>query len=149
MEELLMHTYTKIIAIPLFAFSASVFAQSSAAPPTTAAPADKAAGNNLTGPQDTSPNAAANPANPPASASPQQKASGNNLVTQQQAGNAMSSSHSDMSSRPDFDQLDGKKTGYLTQKDAAGNQWFKANFSKCDIDHDGHVTRDEYVKCSQ
>lgn len=137
-----MHTYTKIIAIPLFAISASVFAQSSAAPPATAAPADKAAGNNLTGPQDTSPNAAANPANPPASASPQQKASGNNLVTQQQAGNAMSS-------RPDFDQLDGKKTGYLTQKDAASNQWFKANFSKCDIDHDGHVTRDEYVKCSQ
>jgi hypothetical protein len=141
MEEIMNAIHTRILAVPLLAISACCFAQT-AAPPSTASPTDKAAGNNLTGPQEPSPNAAANPANPPASASPQQKAAGNNLVTQQQPGNSMPA-------RPAFDTLDAKKIGYLTQQDAAGNQWFKANFSKCDADHDSRVTRDEFVKCSQ
>ncbi len=133
---------TSLLAVPLLAMSAFCVAQSAATPPASASPTDKAAGNNLTGPQDPSPNAAANPANPPASASEQQKATGNNLVTQQQPSSAMAA-------RPTFASLDTKKAGYLTEQDAAGNQWFKANFSKCDLNHDNKVTSDEFASCSK
>jgi hypothetical protein len=50
-------------------------------------------------------------------------------------------------SRPDFNTLDTKKRGSLTAADVRSNTWLSKNFSKCDTDHDGTLTRSEYEAC--
>src|SRR6478609_8558617 len=49
---------------------------------------------------------------------------------------------------PDFATLDHKGVGYVTMKDAAGNDWLSRNFNTCDTDKDGQVTRAEYSACT-
>ena len=49
---------------------------------------------------------------------------------------------------PDFGTLDHKGVGYLTTKDAAGNDWLSRNFKTCDSDNNGQVTRAEYSACT-
>jgi len=49
---------------------------------------------------------------------------------------------------PDFATLDHKGVGYLTMKDAAGNDWLSRNFKTCDSDNNGQVTRAEYSACT-
>jgi len=49
---------------------------------------------------------------------------------------------------PDFATLDHKGVGYLTTKDAAGNDWLSRNFKGCDADHNGQLTRAEYSACT-
>jgi Ca2+-binding EF-hand superfamily protein len=50
-------------------------------------------------------------------------------------------------SRPDFDTLDTKKKGTLTADDVKGNKWLAKNFTLCDMDHDGTLSREEYAAC--
>jgi hypothetical protein len=50
-------------------------------------------------------------------------------------------------SRPDFDTLDTKKKGTLTADDVKGNKWLAKNFTRCDMDHDGTLSREEYAAC--
>ena len=49
---------------------------------------------------------------------------------------------------PDFATLDHKGVGYLTMKDAAGNDWLSQNFTTCDTDKNGQVSRAEYAACT-
>lgn len=47
-----------------------------------------------------------------------------------------------------FDQLDLKKTGYLTMDDAKNDAWLSRNFRQCDTDKNHQVSRAEYVACT-
>jgi hypothetical protein len=50
-------------------------------------------------------------------------------------------------SRPDFSTLDTKNKGSLTAADVRNNAWLSKNFSRCDTDHDGSLSRAEYEAC--
>jgi Ca2+-binding EF-hand superfamily protein len=51
------------------------------------------------------------------------------------------------STRPDFKSLDTSNNGYLTTKDVKSNKWLSKNFARCDTDHDGQLSRQEYANC--
>jgi hypothetical protein len=99
---------------------------------------DTTKGNDLVG----------NPQPPPANplSSPQtigqDKSTGNNLVGPND-GQAKSTSKM----HPDFDSLDTGKKGYLTAHNVKSHRWLSKNFKKCNLSHDGHLTRDEYTNC--
>jgi|HubBroStandDraft_6_1064221.scaffolds.fasta_scaffold804470_2 hypothetical protein len=48
---------------------------------------------------------------------------------------------------PDFLTLDINNHGYLTADDVKHNKWLSSNFARCDVDHDGHLTQQEYANC--
>jgi hypothetical protein len=50
---------------------------------------------------------------------------------------------------PDFSTLDKNGAGFVTQTDIATNPWMSKNFSMCDADHNGQVTRAEYSTCTK
>lgn len=50
--------------------------------------------------------------------------------------------------RQDFDRLDSRKRGYLTQDDVKSDNWLTRNFSRCNTSHTGHLTWDEFSGCS-
>ena len=99
---------------------------------------DTTKGNEVTG----------NPQPPPANAlsSPQtvgqDKSTGNNLVGPN-TGQALAST----AAHPDFDRLDTGKKGYLTKHNVKGHKWLSKNFAKCDADHDGQLSPDEFANC--
>jgi hypothetical protein len=70
------------------------------------------------------------------------KADGNDLVSPNKSGMQQA-----MATRPAFDTLDTKKHGSLTADDVKGNKWLSTNFAKCDTDHDGQLSRQEYANC--
>jgi hypothetical protein len=49
---------------------------------------------------------------------------------------------------PGFDKLDTKKSGTISMSDAKSNPWLSKNFTKCDSNSDGKVSREEYIACS-
>ena len=116
-----------------FAVGALLFASALASAQST----DTPKGNDVTG----------NPQPPPAKAlsSPQtvgqDKSSGNNLVGAN-TGQATAV-------HPDFATLDVKQRGYLTKHDVKTHKWLTKNFAKCDGDHDGHLSQDEYAGCNK
>jgi hypothetical protein len=121
-------------------------AQSAATPPSDrsdAAPlsnhVDTAMGNNLVR------TTAADDVSTPAS-SGQDKSTGNDLVSPK--GDADRSGVKQASAaRPDFNTLDTKKKGALTSDDVKSNKWLRKNFARCDSDHDGTMSREEYIAC--
>jgi hypothetical protein len=101
--------------------------------------ADTTKGNNLVG---TTP--ADQMSTPPSTG--QNKATGNDLVSPK--GDASQGSAKQVAaSHPDFNTLDTKKKGTLTTDDIKGNKWLKTNFARCDSDHDGSLSREEYAAC--
>ena len=76
----------------------------------------------------------------------QDKATGNDLVSPKGDAN-QSSVRQAAASRPDFNTLDTKKKGALTTDDIKGNKWLRTNFARCDSDHDGTLSREEYAAC--
>jgi hypothetical protein len=50
---------------------------------------------------------------------------------------------------PDFATIDRNGTGYVTQQDAAMSPWLQKNFTSCDADRNGQVSRAEYMTCSK
>ena len=83
---------------------------------------------------------------------------GNDLVDSSQANppNMRHDPRSDGENKADgndmvsgFNTLDTKKNGYLTADDVKGNKWLSKNFAKCDTDHDGQLSREEYANCHQ
>ncbi len=48
---------------------------------------------------------------------------------------------------PGFDTLDTQKMGALTPADVRSNRWLRGQFLRCDTDHDGTLSRDEYNNC--
>ncbi len=73
------------------------------------------------------------------------KSSGNDMVTAQDDANHRSMRQA--SSRPDFDTLDTTKSGTLNADDVKSDKWLRKNFSRCDTDHDGTLSRKEYAAC--
>ena len=101
-------------------------------------PQDTTKGNDVVGNPQPPP---ANPlATPPTTG--QDKSTGNNLV-EANKGQAQDTPRM----RPDFDTLDTGKKGYLTAHDVKSHQWLSKHFRKCDLNHDGHLTEDEYANC--
>jgi hypothetical protein len=49
--------------------------------------------------------------------------------------------------RPEFRSLDINDRGYLTADDIKSNKWLSSNFARCDTDHDGHLSQQEYANC--
>jgi hypothetical protein len=72
----------------------------------------------------------------------QDKSTGNDLV-----GANKGQAQDTPQMRPDFDTLDTGKKGYLTAHDVKSHQWLRKHFTKCDLNHDGHLTQDEYANC--
>jgi len=102
--------------------------------------ADTTKGNNLVG---TTP--ADQTATPPSAG--QDKSSGNDLVSPDSNGGTHGSIKLASAARPDFDTLDVKKTGALTADDVKGNTWLSTNFTRCDTNHDGKLSSEEYAAC--
>jgi hypothetical protein len=130
----------------------SLIASAQTPPPDPSAPATTAAEQNHADSNDTSKGkdlvgdskpAAADSLKSPATVG-QDKAAGNNLVGENK-GQAQTSENG----RPDFQTLDVKKRGYVTAEDVKSHAWLKDNFSKCDSNHDGHLTQPEYARCVQ
>jgi hypothetical protein len=108
----------------------------SAMPPTSQTNTTK--GNDLV---DTSQAVPSNPQANPRSEG-EDKATGNDLVSHKRG-----SMQQAMSARPGFDTLDTKKKGSLTADDVKDNKWLSKNFVRCDSDHDGTLSREEYASC--
>lgn len=48
---------------------------------------------------------------------------------------------------PEFISLDPNNHGYLTADDVKQSKWLSTNFSRCDANHDGHLSQQEYANC--
>ncbi|MBA8883322.1 hypothetical protein [Dokdonella fugitiva] len=48
----------------------------------------------------------------------------------------------------DFDSLDRMHQGYVKRADVSGDTWLTKNFSTCDKNSDGQVSRSEYSACA-
>src|SRR5579863_4713006 len=129
---------TSVACAALLCASTIASAQNSSNTPTPGASSN---GNNL----DTSsksPNV--DPATSPTTAG-QDKSHGNDMVSPN--GTSNGGMRQADASRPDFSTLDTKNKGSLKAADVKGNAWLSKNFSRCDTDHDGSLTRAEYEAC--
>ena len=96
-------------------------------------PADPSKGQDLVSPAtstDTAPTAVGH-----------DKSTGNNLTPK-----SNSSAMSTMGHHPDFQKLDTRNRGYVMASEVK-DPWLKDNFTKCDADKDGKVTKEEYGIC--
>jgi hypothetical protein len=50
-------------------------------------------------------------------------------------------------SRQDFDRMDTRKRGYLTEDDVKSDIWLSRNFNRCNMSHTGRMTWDEFSGC--
>src|SRR5579863_6434109 len=75
----------------------------------------------------------------------QDKSHGNDMVSPN--GTANGGMKQANAARPDFSTLDTKNKGSLTAADVRNNAWLSKNFSRCDSDHDGTLSRAEYEAC--
>lgn len=51
--------------------------------------------------------------------------------------------------RRDFDAVDTHKHGYLTAADVKSDEYVRKNFAKCNVKHNGHMSREEYANCHE
>ena len=51
--------------------------------------------------------------------------------------------------RRDFDTVDTHKHGYLTSRDVKSDDYVRKNFAKCNVKHNGHMSREEYTNCHE
>ena len=49
----------------------------------------------------------------------------------------------------DFDTVDTHKHGYLTSADVKRDEYVRKHFAKCNVKHDGHMSREEYANCHE
>ena len=49
----------------------------------------------------------------------------------------------------DFDSVDTHKHGYLTSREVKKDVYVHKNFAKCNVKHDGHMSREEYENCHE
>ena len=57
--------------------------------------------------------------------------------------------HHESSTHRDFDKVDTNRHGYLTSDDVKSDDWVSRNFGKCNVKHDGHMSREEYANCHE
>src|SRR3984957_4500895 len=105
----------------------------------TPSPGSNSNGNNL---DTSSKSPSVNPATSPTTAG-QDTSHGNDMVSPNGTSNGgMKQANA---ARPDFSTLDTKNKGSLTATDVRNNAWLSKNFSRCDSDHDGTLSRAEYA----
>jgi hypothetical protein len=105
------------------------------------APGPNSNGNNL---DTTSKSPNVDTSSAPATAG-QDKSHGNDMVSPN--GTANGGMKQANAARPDFSTLDTKNKGSLKPADVKSNAWLSKNFSRCDTDHDGSLSRAEYEAC--
>jgi hypothetical protein len=49
----------------------------------------------------------------------------------------------------DFDSVDAHKHGYLTSGDVKSDDYVRRHFAKCNVKHNGHMSREEYENCHE
>jgi hypothetical protein len=49
----------------------------------------------------------------------------------------------------DFDTVDTHKHGYVTANDVKSDEYVRKNFAKCNVKHNGHMSREEYTNCHE
>ena len=49
----------------------------------------------------------------------------------------------------DFDTVDTHKHGYLTSADVKSDDYVSKHFAKCNVKHNGHMSREEYDNCHE
>ena len=49
----------------------------------------------------------------------------------------------------DFDTVHTHKHGYLTSADVKSDEYVSKNFAKCNVKHNGHMSREEYANCHE
>ena len=49
----------------------------------------------------------------------------------------------------DFNTVDTHRHGYLTADDVKDDQYVSKNFERCNVKHDGHMSREEYANCHE
>jgi hypothetical protein len=64
--------------------------------------------------------------------------------------NRMATDGSDVTKRQKsyFKALDRQSRGYVTVDDVSADPFLSQNFPKCDVDHDGKLTWEEYKTCT-
>jgi hypothetical protein len=50
---------------------------------------------------------------------------------------------------PDFNTVDTHRHGYLTSDDVKNDDYVSKNFDKCNLKHNGHMSRKEYTNCHE
>jgi hypothetical protein len=50
---------------------------------------------------------------------------------------------------PDFNTVDTQRHGYLTSDDVKNDDYVRKNFDKCNVKHNGHMSREEYANCHE
>jgi hypothetical protein len=55
----------------------------------------------------------------------------------------------DTTTHRDFDTVDTHKHGYLTSNDVKSDDYVSRNFAKCNVKHNGHMSREEYANCHE
>jgi hypothetical protein len=50
---------------------------------------------------------------------------------------------------PDFNTVDTQRHGYLTSDDVKNDDYVSKNFDKCNVKHNGHMSRKEYANCHE
>ena len=90
----------------------------------------------------------ADPNQPAKVADPQEPTAGHDDVT----GNDLIAPDSTQlekatTKHPDFLTLDTNNHGYLTPDDVKYNKWLSSNFARCDANHDGKLSQQEYANC--
>jgi hypothetical protein len=71
------------------------------------------------------------------------KADGNDLVSGDNRTDRETGTH------PAWKTMDTQQSGYLTAKDVKSHKWLSKNFSRCNSNHDGHLTKTEYASCTK
>jgi hypothetical protein len=48
-----------------------------------------------------------------------------------------------------FDTVDTHKHGYVTSREVKNDAYVRKNFAKCNVKHNGHMSREEYDHCHE
>jgi hypothetical protein len=48
-----------------------------------------------------------------------------------------------------FNTVDTHRHGYLTPDDVKNDEYVSKNFDRCNVKHDGHMSRKEYANCHE
>jgi len=49
----------------------------------------------------------------------------------------------------EFNTVDTHRQGYLTADDVKNDDYVSKNFAKCNVRHNGHMSREEYANCHE
>jgi hypothetical protein len=65
------------------------------------------------------------------------------------ADEAKNDGQREVAAHRDFDTVDTHKHGYLTSGDVKSDDYVSRNFAKCNVKHNGHMSREEYANCHE